>query len=177
PGNGPRTSRSAPGMRRRDFLKSAAAFTVCMGLPPLSATAAGAAERKLFPTDVARCQWAQFRAAGFSAPVCGVVYGLKDKVTNGLALGGVDTGCFDLETSGMLGYNTIFNTVVPRRGPDNQPLLGLSIAGRTWVLCDPKQVKKGWGEYQYADGGHKFRLWKDKGYVQSDIPFTSSPDK
>jgi hypothetical protein len=45
-----------------------------------------------------------------------------------MALGGVDTGCFDLETSGMLGYNTIFNTLVPRRCSDNQRLLGLSIA-------------------------------------------------
>jgi uncharacterized protein (DUF608 family) len=80
--------------------------------------------------------------------VCGVVYRLQDTVTNGMALGGVDTGCIDLETSGLLGYCTIFNTHVPRRGPINLPLLGLSVGGSTWVLCNPAQVKQGYGLHQ-----------------------------
>ena len=101
----------------------------------------------LFPTDLPGPEWQQFRAAGFSKPACGVIYRLRDRVTNGLALGGVDTGCIDLETSGLLGYCTIFNTHVPRRGPLNLPILGLSVGGRTWVLCDP-QVKHGEGGAQ-----------------------------
>ena len=36
---------------------------------------------------------------------------------------------------------TIFNTLAPRRGPLNLPVLGVSVAGGTWVLCDPRQVK------------------------------------
>jgi uncharacterized protein (DUF608 family) len=95
---------------------------------------------------------------------------LKDKVTNGLALGGIDTGCFDLETSGLLGYNTIFNTVIPRRGPDNWPLLGLSAGGKTWVLCDPSQAKTGWGDYQYSEPGKKFTVWKDQKYERRSEP-------
>jgi uncharacterized protein (DUF608 family) len=108
---------------------------------------AQAATDTLFPTDVPSRDWVHFRAEGFSAPACGVVYRMKDKVTNGMALGGIDTGCIDLETSGLLGYCTIFNTHVPRRGPLNLPILGLAVGGKTWVLCD-KQVKQGWGDYQ-----------------------------
>ncbi len=102
---------------------------------------------RLFPIDLPRRDWAHFRATGFSAPACGVIYRLEDTVTNGLALGGIDTGCLDLETTGLLGYATLFNTHVPRRGPINLPILGLSVAGETWVLCDP-QPKQGWGGAQ-----------------------------
>ncbi len=164
-------------MKRREFIKSATAWSVGLAMPRLAGGQEITSAPTLFPTDQPGAEWLQFPAAGFSQPVCGVIYRLQNTVTNGMPLGGVDTGCFDLETSGMLGYNTIFNTVVPRRGPDNQPLLGLSIAGQTWVLCDPIQVKKGSGEYQYAELGHKFRLWTNKGHSQSDVPFTSPPDK
>ena len=61
-----------------------------------------------------------------------------------MALGGIDTGCIDLETSGLLGYCTIFNTHIPRRGPINLPVLGVQVGGKTWVLCDSKKVKQGW---------------------------------
>lgn len=104
--------------------------------------------KTLFPTDLPKRDWVHFQAAGFADPVCGVVYRLADPVTNGMALGGIDTGCIDLETSGLLGYCTLFNTHIPRRGPINLPLLGLSVSGTTWVLCDPKQTKQGWGGYQ-----------------------------
>jgi uncharacterized protein (DUF608 family) len=73
---------------------------------------------------------------------------MGDTVTNGMALGSIDTGCLDLETSGLLGYCTLFNTHIPRRGPINLPILGLSAGGETWVLCDPKQTKAGWGDCQ-----------------------------
>ena len=77
-----------------------------------------------------------------------------------MPLGGVDTGCLDLETSGMLGYMTIFNTHVPRRGPLNVPCLGLSVGGQTWVLCDP-QPKDGAGQYQPSVTGRPSTLWQD----------------
>ena len=83
---------------------------------------------KLFATDRPESGWVQFCAAGYSEPVCGVVYRLKDPVTNGMALGGVDTGCLDLETNGTFGYSTIFNSIVPRGGaPLRTPLLALSV--------------------------------------------------
>ena len=89
------------------------------------------------PLRLPNRRWVRFRAEGLKEPACEVVYRSGDTVTNGMPLGVVDTGCIDLETSGMLGYSTIFNTHVPRRGPMNVPLLGLSIGGQTWLLCEP----------------------------------------
>jgi len=120
------------------------------------------AGNRLFPTDLPRRDWVHFDAHGFSEPVCGVVYRLNDTVTNGMALGGIDVGCIDLETSGLLGYCTIFNTHVPRRGPINLPILGMSVGGDTWLLCDPTQTKQGWGEHQGPMGGQPLQpAWDD----------------
>lgn len=107
-----------------------------------------AAPTTLFPTHLPNKQWTTFEAAGFSQPACGVIYRTKDHVGCGMPLGGIDTGCLDLETSGLLGYSTIFNTHVPRRGPINLPILGLNVGGTTWVLCDkqPKLAWRGGGE-------------------------------
>src|SRR5206468_1665097 len=93
----------------------------------------------------------------------------------GMALGGIDTGCLDLETSGLLGYLTLFNTHVPRRGPLNLPLLGLSQGGKTWVLCDPTQVKTGSGDYQPAGPSAKYRAWKGKKWANSIEKFQEQP--
>ena len=106
------------------------------------------AGEKLFPTEMADRQWLQFEAAGFSKSACGIIHRLKTPATCGVALGGLDTGCIDLETSGLWGYCTIFNSHVPRRGPMNLPFLGLSVGEKTWVLCDPTQAKAGEGDYQ-----------------------------
>jgi uncharacterized protein (DUF608 family) len=121
------------------------------------------ADEKLFPTNLPGSEWVQFPAAGFLEPACGVIYRFGQPATNGLPLGGIDTGCLDLETSGLLGYCTIFNSHVPRRGPLNLPLLGLSVGGpsagsgsprpeglrggQTWVLSS-KETKK----YETTDG-------------------------
>ena len=114
----------------------------------MAAEIGASSSARLFPTNLQGKEWVAFRAEGFSEPACGVIYRLGDTVTNGMALGGVDTGCIDLETSGLLGYCTIFNSHVPRRGPINLPILGMSVGGRTWVLCDPKQIEQGSGGYQ-----------------------------
>ena len=103
------------------------------------------APMRLFPTEVQGKTWLAFPAEGFSRPACGVVYRLHDTVECGVPLGGIDTGCIDLETSGLLGYSTIFNTHVPRGGPLNLPVLGLSTGGRTWVLC-AKRPEPAWGK-------------------------------
>ncbi|MBU7004994.1 MAG: hypothetical protein HXS50_05465, partial [Theionarchaea archaeon] len=60
----------------------------------------------LFPTDLPGSRWTRFRAEGFPDPVCGVIYRLSRPATCGMPLGGLDTGCIDLETSGMWGYST-----------------------------------------------------------------------
>jgi len=117
------------------------------GSSPVRRERSGRASSTLFPTHVPGGDWQEFHADGFTRPVGGVVYRTGDPVTNGMALGGVDTGCIDIETSGLLGYCTLFNTHVPRRGPLNLPLLGVSVGGETWVLCDP-QPKQGSGGSQ-----------------------------
>lgn len=108
----------------------------------------GRMSERLFPMALPSNQWVEFRAAGFSHPVCGVIYRLARVPTCGMPLGGIDTGCIDLETSGLWGYCSIFNTLVPRRGPLNIPFLGLSVGGQTWVLCDPTKTK----DYYYEPG-------------------------
>ena len=118
------------------------------------------ADGALFPASLPNRRWLRFEADGFGQPVCGVIYRTDDPVTNGMPLGGLDTGCTDLETTGMLGYSTIFNTHVPRRGPMNVPVLGLSVEGRTWLLCDP-QPKQGYGQTQYPVSDPRFDLELD----------------
>jgi hypothetical protein len=84
----------------------------------------GAAPAKLFPTNLPSKSWVTFSATGFSKPACGVIYRTKDEVSCGMPLGGIDAGCIDLETSGLLGYNTIYNTHIPRGGPSICPSWG-----------------------------------------------------
>jgi len=132
-------------------------------------------DRTLFPTHLPGRDWVRFPAEGFSEPASGVIYRTGDTVTNGMPLGGLDTGCIDLETSGLFGYCTIFNTHVPRRGPLNRPLLALSTGGKTWVLCDP-QPKDGQGGYQPSASGRTYTLWrKNKHYVKDTRPLTPVP--
>ena len=129
----------------------------------------------LFPKHIPGGRFLRFPAAGFrTGPACGVIYRREDTVTNGMPLGGIDTGCFDLETSGMLGYMTIFNTHVPRRGPVNVPLLGLSVGDRTWVLCDP-QPKDGQGQYQPSVTGRSATVWRDGAYQPGTSLLTPVP--
>ena len=157
-------------------MRATALLAAAAGLPDLRAAESKPREgARLFPTDLPNKQWLSFAAAGFSKPACGVIYRLQDRVTNGMALGGVDTGCVDLETSGLLGYRTLFNTHVPRGGPVNLPLLGLSAGGRTWVLCDPKQVKAGSGDYQPPDPTGSYRIWNGQKYVKTKEAFQDAP--
>lgn len=112
-----------------------AAMAITGGISMLSSA------QTLFPPDLPTRDWVQFDAEGYDQPVCGVIYDKHAQVTNGMALGGVDTGCIDLESSGLLGYCTLFNTHVPRRGQINLPILGLQAGNKTWVLCDEDGVK------------------------------------
>jgi uncharacterized protein (DUF608 family) len=143
---------------------------VCLAL----VTHASAAAPQLFSTTATEPAWAQFRADGYSEPACGVVYRLKDRVTNGMPLGGVDTGCVDLETTGLLGYCSIFNTLTPRRGPMNVPILGLSVGGRTWVLCEP-HPKDGQCGFQATARGQGYKLWRRDRYIQTTEPIGPIP--
>lgn len=123
-------------MRKSNFMRARAPLVPVVAIVLVFCTTVTAAPT-LFPTSLPGKEWIHFDAAGFSKAACGVVYRTGDSVTNGMALGGIDTGCLDLDPSGLLGYSTIFNSHVPRRGPINEPILGLSVGGKTWVLCKP----------------------------------------
>jgi len=92
-------------------------------------------DNRIFPSGLPYNEWVQFEAEGFTAPVCGVIYRCEFPPSNGMPLGGIDTGCLDLEADGTFGYCTIFNSHVPRRGPLNLPFLGLNVNGRTTLLA------------------------------------------
>ena len=86
--------------------------------------------RTLFPTDLPEREWVEFRAAGYSAPAVGVIHRRSYRALCGVPLGSLDTGCLDLDSSGLFGLCSIFNSHVPRRGALNLPFLGLSVGGR-----------------------------------------------
>jgi non-lysosomal glucosylceramidase len=104
--------------------------------------------RHLFPTDLPSGEFTRFAAEGFAAPVCGLIHRSAFPARNGLPLGGIGTGCVDLESDGTLGYCTLFNSHVPRRGPLNLPLFGLAVRGNeevitgleTWVLSTRRLI-------------------------------------
>jgi len=115
-------------------------------------------EPRLFPSGLPNLKWVEFEARGFSAPVSGVFYPADRPATNGMPLGGIDTGCLDFETNGLLGYMSIFNSLAPRRGPMNVPFLGLQVGEQTYVLAahgmpgvEPAQRIQYWGHYPVAD--------------------------
>lgn len=103
--------------------------------------AVGSADR-LFSPNVLHASWQQFEAEGFSVPVTGVVYRGNPRPTCGMPLGGLDTGCLDIEPNGMLGYCTIFNHLVYPRALLNVPFMGLSVGGETWVLASDTRAKE-----------------------------------
>jgi len=66
---------------------------------------------KLFPDDLPQLEWRQFEEAGLRAPVSGVIYGEAKPPCCGVPLGGVGTGCLDIDARGVWGFSSIFNPV------------------------------------------------------------------
>ena len=66
------------------------------------------AEKSLFPPDLPYAKWIQFAAAGFNEPVSGILFSNTDKTCCGMPLGGLGTGCLDIETTGVLGFDSLF---------------------------------------------------------------------
>ena len=149
------------GINRRRF--SQVLLALC-GFPPLlgqrqKASASEAAkaaptsrknldrQERLFPTDLPTNEWNSFPAAGFSKPACGIVYRRKEGPQDGMPLGSIGTGRIDLKPNGTFGYCTIFNSVVPQRGPLDIPFLGMSVADQLWLLSQPRTT---YGEYMFS---------------------------
>ncbi len=144
-------------------------------------------QETLFPTDLPTLDWAEFRADGFSELVSGLVHRAETPAVCGMPLGGIDTGCIDLETSGLLGYCTIFNSLYPRRSIHHS-FLGLAVGGKAMTLTTHKLPKVDcardihyWGHYPIADLEYDLdspvsvglRAWSP--FVPGDVATSSIP--
>jgi uncharacterized protein (DUF608 family) len=146
-------------MKNRLVQFSAAALLAASGL---CFAADPAVENTLFPTNLPERQWSQFKALGFTGQVCGTIYNSNRKPECGVPLGGIGTGCLDLEADGTFGYCTAFSRVWghgdgedgsriyrdrnvgpdgvivdlndPTRGPIKAPFLGLAVEDKVWIL-------------------------------------------
>lgn len=154
---------------------------------------------KLFPQNVPAGQWVQFPAAGYACPVYGYIYDKSKTAVSGMPVGGIGTGCLDIETNGTWGYSTIFSHApghdycsesAPNRsrGKLGLPFLGLVYGREVHVLADmdlkgtvrPKQVRY-WGHYPIADIEYDLsvpisaaaRMWAP--FVPGDIRSSSIP--
>lgn len=189
-------------MDRRQFLKSSGAalpsFMLGSGkaAPQTGDTESSRDKRnpnlqmgtRLFATNLPKREWAQFRAAGFSEPACGVIYGREDDVPHGMPLGGISTGFLDVETNGTFGLTSLFNSGVPVTGPLRTPFLGLSVGDKTWVLTLEDTVGTAnaeeihyWGHYPVADIEYEttapvsigLRAWSP--FIPGDVQASNTP--
>src|SRR5262245_52992066 len=110
------------------------------------------AHGQLFSPDAPTRQWTQFKADGYSNSVSGIIFTDRDEICAGMPLGGLGTGCLDLETTGVLGFSSLFmpSTMVDptpyqtlRNAQLLTPFLGLSVVGKTWVLASQKLLDGG----------------------------------
>lgn len=102
---------------------------------------------QLFPILLPANEWNSFPAAGYAKPACGIVYRRQAGPQDGMPLGSIDTGRLDLKTNGTFGYCTIFNSIVPQRGPLDIPFLGMSVADQLWLFSQPRTT---YGEYMFS---------------------------
>jgi uncharacterized protein (DUF608 family) len=100
------------------------------------------APERLFPAGLPHAEWTSFPARGYDQSVSGIIYRGKPRPTCGMPLGGLDTGCLDIEPNGFLGYNTIFNYLIQPRHLENLPFAGLVVDGKTWLLATDLKAKK-----------------------------------
>ncbi len=94
-----------------------------------------------FPKGLLHAKWQEFEVKGFQEPIPGVIYRGNPRPTCGMPLGGLDTGCLDIEANGMLGYSTLFNHLIYPRLLYNVPFLGISVDGKSCVLATDTQGK------------------------------------
>ncbi len=150
---------------RRDFLMRLGAASGVAGTWPLEGGEAAAIEytpspasakarlATLFPTDLPELQWLEFSAVGFQHPVSGALFRDSKPPCCGVPIGGLDTGCLDMDVRGVYGFSSIFNPVspcgavkgwrMPRKPQDMEPILGLSVGGKTWVLASAEIIQGG----------------------------------
>jgi uncharacterized protein (DUF608 family) len=116
---------------------------VWAGLLVLAHTLSAASPAELFEIPASLGEWSEFAAAGYAHPVSGIVYGeAKTCPCCGVPLGGLSTGCLDVDVNGTLGFCSIFNGY-PRQPKLAQPFLGLSVGDQVWVAATKEVVDGG----------------------------------
>ncbi len=150
-------------MNRREFVQATliggagASSTLRAKISAASESVKGTASAStLFPTSLPELQWYEFPAAGFSQSVSGTIYHPSKPPCCGVPLGGISTGCIDLDVKGVYGFNSAFNgwshwphgiategSRMARKPPTLQPLLGLAVGGQAWVLTTDQVVHGG----------------------------------
>jgi uncharacterized protein (DUF608 family) len=106
--------------------------------------------QRLFAPGLPARKWIEFSAPGYSVPVSGAIFSADQPPCCGVPLGGVSTGCLDIDPRGVFGYSSLFNPGgmhpvfeswrYPRKNPTLQPFLGVSVGGQTWVLAAPEMA-------------------------------------
>jgi uncharacterized protein (DUF608 family) len=104
----------------------------------------------LFPLYLPDREWLEFPAQGYSQPVAGTIFTSQEPPCCGIPLGGLGTGCIDLDARGVFGFSSLFNPWsnhpvlenwrMPRKTPRLEPFIGLSIEGETWLFCTPEMA-------------------------------------
>jgi non-lysosomal glucosylceramidase len=122
------------------IFNSAIAKETAEAVPSRSSKAADS-DGRYFPAGLLHASWQNFALAGYPVPVTGVIYRGLPRPTCGMPLGGLDTGCIDIEPNGFLGYSTLFNQLVNPRLLYNTPFLGLSVNGQTCLLASDMLAK------------------------------------
>ena len=101
-----------------------------------------------FNADVPKNQWTEIQADGFAGAVPGCVYD-GHRLDGGIPLGGLGTGYFTLEGSGLIGHCSIFNDIVPPRA-DFSEWLTVKIAGGESLPLSNADIAY-WGHHPVAD--------------------------
>ncbi|HWD18981.1 MAG TPA: GH116 family glycosyl-hydrolase [Verrucomicrobiae bacterium] len=113
--------------------------------------ARGAADAPLIPDEVPPLEWVQFSTPSYSAPVSGMVFDDQHPTCCGLALGGIATGCLDLDVDGTIGFDTLWQGY-PKKLQRKTPFLGMAIGDKSWVLAAPAIIRGGIQEGCYEPG-------------------------
>ena len=101
-----------------------------------------------FNADLPRNQFTEIQADGFPDPAPGCVYD-GHRLDGGIPLGGLGTGYFTLEGSGLIGHCSIFNDIVPPREDFREWLTVKLSDGESLPLSTA--VIAYWGHHPIAD--------------------------
>ena len=113
---------------------------------------------RLIPENLPALRWLQFDGCGFSKQVSGVLYRTGQEPCCGVPLGGISSGCIDIDARGVYGYSTLFHPSSrnrhnnrqrnPRQLPRVEPILALAVGEDVRGLA-PSEIVAG-GEIDWC---------------------------